>query len=175
MNSKLSNHAGHDGNFASLSGVLDTMNAMDSTKPVFPSIFVGDVSGVTIALSSILMALLNKAKGYEYHQFIDVSYAEAVLYLSTLPYSAYQQGGLGTRTRKGFANGGLANYNYYSSKEGDYFMLGSVEYKFFLNFLLAIGLSPEFISTLPEAEKIKAVQAKMSTMTTAELTKIVRI
>ena len=104
MMSKMSNHVGHDLNFLSVSGILDTMNSHTGSDLVFPSVFVGDVSGVSVCMISIMMALLNKARGYEYHQvesvhrkLIDISYSESTQYLSILPMVLNQTRSLGTR------------------------------------------------------------------------------
>jgi len=68
MVSRLSNHAGHDINFLSHTGILDTVNTRLGKEPVFPSVFIGDVSGAVMCVISILLALMNKAKGFETYQ-----------------------------------------------------------------------------------------------------------
>ena len=138
MMSKMSNHVGHDLNFLSVSGILDTMNSHTGSDLVFPSVFIGDVSGVSVCMISIMMALLNKARGYEYHQveavhrkLIDISYSESTQYLSILPMVLNQTRSLGTRENQGVLNGSIANYNFYQSKDGKWFSFGAVEYRFY--------------------------------------------
>lgn len=68
MNSKMANHVAHDLNFVALSGLMSTILPKYGKSPVFPSVFMGDVSAAILSAFSISMALLNKAKGFDRYQ-----------------------------------------------------------------------------------------------------------
>lgn len=174
------NHVGHDLNFVSLSGILSTILPKYGKSPVFPSVFIGDVSAAILCAFSISLALLNKAKGFDRYQvqlsdqIIDLSYAEAATYLSIFPRHLTKFGMLGTADSPGVLNGGAARYNFYQSKEGQWFALGALEQKFYLKFLEIFKMKEEDILRMTEQSQIEAIQAVFEKKSSADLMKLVR-
>lgn len=164
----------HDINFASLTGIIPTLYSESKNKqPVMPSVFIGDVSSAVVCCMSILLAVLNKSKGYESHQIIDLSYAEAALYLSAFPMHLYRIGALGDKDGPGILNGGFARYNYYKSFDGDWFALGALEQKYYEAFLKALKFKIPDVLKLEERDQIALIQTKFSQMSTSEVNKLV--
>ena len=180
MNGKLAHHAGHDLNFAALSGVVDTFTAQDSILPVIPPLFVGDMSAINMCFSSILLSVINKQKGFEQYQvrfmlpkLIDISYAESAMYYSILSMTAKDIGILGNRENKGMLNGRFANYNYYKSKDGTWYALGTLEHRLFVKALEVLGVDQTKFQELEEERKIDALQDRFSSFSDGQLNRMV--
>lgn len=176
LDGRMAQKKAHDINFASLTGIMPTLvpNSKDQA-PVMPSVFVGDVSAAVVCSMAILLSVVNKSKGYESHQIIDLSYAEAALYLTAFPMHLYKLGALGDSKQPGILNGGAARYNHYKSFDGDWFALGALEQKYYVAFLKALGFNVSSVLNLSEKDQIDLVQTKFAQLSTSEVNSMVTL
>lgn len=119
------NRPGHDNNYLSLAGVLDHSRQKDK-KPSAMGIQIADVAGGTLhAAVGVLAAALHREKTSE-GKYIDVSMTDAVFSMNALSGSAYLGGGHIPQPEGEILNGGTF-YDYYKTKDGRYFSVGSLE------------------------------------------------
>ena len=119
---------GHDNNYLSLGGVLHHSRLKDK-KPVAMGIQIADIAGGTMhAAVGILAAALHREKTGE-GNFIDVSMTDAVFAMNTLYGAQYFGSGRVPQPEEEILNGGTF-YDYYRTKDGRYFSVGSLEPQF---------------------------------------------
>lgn len=123
--------SGHDLNYVSTAGMTGSM-----TTPQVIGGQVADIGGAIVAATGIVSALLRRERTGE-GAFVDTSLAE-----SALPFMLYNWAealATGARGGQGALTGGLACYNTYSTRDGQYVALGALEPKFWANFCNAVG------------------------------------
>lgn len=119
------NRPGHDNNYLSVAGVLDHSRLKDK-KPATMGIQIADVAGGTLhAAVGVLAAALHREKTGE-GKYIDVSMTDAVFAMNALSGSAFLGGGHVPQPQGEILNGGTF-YDYYKTKDGRYFSVGSLE------------------------------------------------
>ena len=128
--------AGHDINYLSVSGILD-ISGIRNGRPVMPGIQVADLSGGMFAVIGILSALVRKKQTGE-GCYLDVSMVDGLLSLMALYVGQYQAEAQPLKRGELNLSGGLVCYNIYQTKDDRYVVLGSLEYKFWKNFCMAI-------------------------------------
>ena len=119
------NKAGHDLNYASLSGLLDTI----SSKPFVPGLQIADVWSALIAAFSILTSLLYREKSCK-GNYIDVSIFHSALSLISMHIAHSSV----SRNLKTILSASKPCYNIYQTKDGKYVSLGAIEIKFWQAF-----------------------------------------
>lgn len=123
-----SNRPGHDNNYLSLAGVLDHSRHKDK-KPVSMGIQLADMAGGSMhAAIGILAAALHREK-YGEGQYVDISMTDAVFSLNAMYGSAYIGGGSTPQPEQEILNGG-SYYDFYKTKDGRFFSVGSLEPQF---------------------------------------------
>lgn len=170
----MASHVAHDINFVALSGIMSTILPKYGKSPVFPSVFLGDVSAAILCALSITMALLNKAKGFDRYQVIDMSYAEASAYLSIFPQYLTKIGVLGTAGQPGVLNGSAARYNFYQSKDAKWFALGALEMKYYIRFLEIFNLKAEEVLSSSEQDQMSIIQGLFEKRQASQIQKTVQ-
>ncbi|WP_332647550.1 CaiB/BaiF CoA transferase family protein [Lysinibacillus sp. 54212] len=119
------NRPGHDNNYLSVAGVLDHSRLKDK-KPVAMGIQIADVAGGTLhAAVGVLAAALHREKTGE-GKYVDVSMTDAVFTMNALYGSQYFGSGRCPQPEEEILNGGTF-YDYYKTKDGRYFSVGSLE------------------------------------------------
>ncbi|MER1958767.1 MAG: CaiB/BaiF CoA-transferase family protein [Solibacillus sp.] len=119
---------GHDNNYLSLGGVLDHSRLKDK-KPVAMGIQIADIAGGTMhAAVGILAAALHREKTGK-GKFIDVSMTDAMFAMNALYGAQYFGSGRAPQPEEEILNGGTF-YDYYRTKDGRYFSVGSLEPQF---------------------------------------------
>ncbi len=130
--------AGHDLNYAALSGLLD-LSAEKNGPPVMPAVQIADIAGGSLmALSGIMIALYDREKSGK-GRFVDISMTRGLL-----PWLAYHASSLRTdqelpRRGEGYITGAYACYNIYETADGKYMSLGALEPGFWRKFCEAVG------------------------------------
>lgn len=127
---------GHDINYLGLAGIMD-LNGRGGDSPVLPGAQIADMAGGMTALVSILTSLMarrNTGKG----QYIDVSMLDVAFSWNIIPFAWHVFGEPITRG-EGHANGGLASYDVYPTKDGRYLSVGAMEEKFWHNICKILG------------------------------------
>ena len=123
-----SNRPGHDNNYLSIAGVLDHSRHINK-KPVSMGIQIADFTGGTMhAAIGVLAAALNREKTGE-GQYIDVSMTDTMFTMNALYGSAFIGSGQAPQPEKEILNGGTY-YDYYKTKDGRFFSVGSLEPQF---------------------------------------------
>lgn len=157
----LAQAAGHDLNYAALSGVLDQNRAQG--QPAVPNLQTGDVLGGALsALSTLLIALL-AAQRTGLGRCVDVSMTDGLLMHHVFPH-ADLDAGLTPQAERTLLTGGVACYRVYRTADGLYLAVGALELKFWQSFCDAVGL-PELKDchwTLGEAPGSAAAQASIA-------------
>lgn len=116
---------GHDNNFLSLSGALEYSRFKDK-KPVTMGIQIADIAGGTMhAAVGILAAALHREKTGE-GKYVDISMTDAVFTMNAIYGSAFLGSGVLPKPEEEILNGGTF-YDYYKTKDGRFFSVGSLE------------------------------------------------
>jgi alpha-methylacyl-CoA racemase len=138
------NRPGHDNNYLSVGGVLNHSRLKDK-KPVAMGIQIADIAGGTMhAAVGVLAAALHREKTGE-GKFIDVSMTDAMFAMNALYGAQYFGSGRPPQPEEEILNGGTF-YDYYRTKDGRYFSVGSLEPQFRKLLCEALGI-PELIDS----------------------------
>lgn len=122
------NRIGHDNNYLSISGVLEYSRKKGS-KPVPMGIQIAEITGGTMhAAVGVLAAALHREKTGE-GKFIDISILDAVFTMNALYGTSFLGTGHLPQPEEEILNGGTF-YDYYKTKDGRYFSVGSLEPQF---------------------------------------------
>lgn len=123
-----SNRPGHDNNYLSVAGVLDHSRHQEK-KPVAMGIQIADIAGGTMhAAVGVLAAALNREKTGE-GQYVDISMTDGVFSMNALMGSSFIGDGQAPLPESGILNGGTF-YDFYKTKDGRFFSVGSLEPQF---------------------------------------------
>ena len=116
---------GHDNNYLSISGILD-YSRLKGKKPVAMGVQIADIAGGTLhAAVGVLAAALHREKTGE-GKYIDISMTDATFTMNALYGSAFLAGGQLPQPEEHILNGGTF-YDYYKTKDGRYYSVGSLE------------------------------------------------
>lgn len=163
--------AGHDVNYLSITGVLDSIGIRNG-PPVIPGIQFADIAGGSLwAAIGILIAVLGRDRT-GIGQCLDVAMSDGLLPFHSLFGAGYFVNGQVPQRGGTRQSGQYAFYNVYETKDGQYVSLGAAEPKFWSGFCTAIG-RPDLISEqlAPEprqSEIINEVRRIIKTKTKAE-------
>ncbi len=129
--------AGHDLNYIALNGLL-AANGAAGGPPIPPAVQIADLSGGMLAAISILAALISRDKAGA-GQYLDVSLFDGALsWAGTMIGGAYAAGKPTVRGEMQL-NGGMACYNVYETRDGQFITIGAIEPHFWSAFCKAIG------------------------------------
>ncbi|MBS3096959.1 CoA transferase [Candidatus Woesearchaeota archaeon] len=146
------NKAGHDLNYAALSGMLDVISA----EPFVAGVQIADVSGALVAAFAIVSSLLYREK-HGKGNYIDMGVLDATLSVIGM-HVAYRSVSENTGT---ILSGSKPCYNVYRTKDGRFASLGAIEKKFWVNFCNAIGredlIHRQFDGSRDVMNEVKAV------------------
>lgn len=130
--------AGHDINYAALSGLLD-LSAAEGSAPRVPTAQVADIAGGSLmALNGIMMALYKRQESGR-GSFIDIPMTRGLLPWLTYAASGYNDDGNLPGYGRGHITGGYACYNIYETADGRHMSLGALEPVFWQRFCEAAG------------------------------------
>jgi crotonobetainyl-CoA:carnitine CoA-transferase CaiB-like acyl-CoA transferase len=130
----LAQRAGHDVDYAALSGFLGT-NCDADGHPVLPATQVADMAGGLSAALGILAALQARERT-GCGQLVDVSMFQAALALMTVPATRALAGGSSLNELSGH----YACYNVYRCRDGKAVAVGALEPKFWENLCRVLDL-----------------------------------
>lgn len=120
-----SNRPGHDNNYLAVSGVLD-YSRFKGKRPVSMGIQIADIAGGTMhAAVGILAAALYREKTGE-GKYVDISMTDAVFTMNAIYGAAFFGSGILPKPEEEILNGGTF-YDFYQTKDGRYFSVGSLE------------------------------------------------
>lgn len=138
--------AGHDINYISVTGILDSIGFADA-RPVPPLNLVGDYGGGSMFLLTGVLAALWERERSGNGQVIDAAMVDGASVLAQLMW-AMRAGGMWESGRGGNVLGGSAPfYRTYECADGRYVAVGAIEPQFYQEMLTLLELDP---SCLPD-------------------------
>jgi crotonobetainyl-CoA:carnitine CoA-transferase CaiB-like acyl-CoA transferase len=132
-----SKRAGHDLNYAAISGAL-SLNTVEGEPPHVYGLTVADLSGAMLAGLAILGALLNRQKSGE-GAYLDVALLDGILSWMIPMGGAPFFRGIPVTGGTLPLQGGLACYNVYETGDGKFISLGALEPTFWGDFCKVTG------------------------------------
>lgn len=141
----LSQQAGHDINYISLSGVLGSIGRAGHA-PVPPLNLVGDFGGGALFLAFGLVSAVLVARESGRGQVVDAAMTDGSAVLMTPFFDVESRGGLGP-VGTNLLDSGSHFYNTYETSDGGYVSVGPLESEFYAELLEKLGLES---SDLPE-------------------------
>ncbi len=141
----LSQAAGHDINYISLSGVLHAIGTRE--QPVPPLNVVGDMGGGAMFLAVGILAAILEARGSGQGQVIDVAMTEGSAYLALGTFGQVAVGAWSEQREDNFIDGGAPFWRCYATSDEKFISVGAIEPKFYAILLEKLGLDP---AALPE-------------------------
>ena len=140
QNGPLSQAAGHDINYISITGALACVGPTDG-PPVPPLHFVGDFGGGSLFLAvGVLSAYIN-AKATGIGQVVDAAMVDGSASLVSWLMGRTAAGGWDDERRgANFVDGGSHYYSVYETADGKFISIGSIEPQFYRQLLDTLGL-----------------------------------
>ena len=155
--------AGHDINYLARTGVLSLTGSVGG-PPVVPGVQLADVTGGSwMGVSHILSALFRRERTGE-GCFCDVAMCEGLLPFLTMELGQRSFGADSSDRGEGMLTGGMPCYGVYRCGDGKYLSIGSLEPKFWLGLVSALGLehlSGDGLSMDPDGESARAAVEKV--------------
>ncbi len=157
--------AGHDLNYIALAGLL-AANGEPERAPIPPAVQIADLSGAMLAAMAILAALLGRAQTGE-GQYLDMSLFEGALAWAGTIIGGTHAAGAPVVRGKMQLNGGMACYNVYETRDGEYLTLAAIEPHFWATFCQTVE-RPDLLPRQQDMAAIPQVAAIFKTRTRAE-------
>lgn len=130
--------AGHDINYLALSGIAGHSGRQDGGPPPL-GIQVADVAGGSLhAVIAILAAVVERQRS-GLGQYIDISMTDCAVSLNAMAAAASLAGQTAQAPEQGILNG-ASFYDYYQTRDGRYFAVGSLELQFMSALAAALDL-----------------------------------
>ena len=128
QNGPYAQRPGHDINYLAVAGLMEHSRLKDK-KPAALGMPVADIAGGTLhAAVGVLAAVLNREKTGE-GTFIDVSMTDGAFAMNVLYGTQFLGSGRNPQPEEEILNGGTF-YDYYETKDGRFFSVGSLEPQF---------------------------------------------
>ena len=156
----LSQSAGHDINYISLTGALAAIGKRDE-KPVVPLNLVGDFGGGALFLALGIVSALLEAKTSGRGQVIDAAMTDGSALLMSLFHSLSAQGKWTTERGGNLLDGGAHFYDVYETSDGEYVSIGAIEPQFYALLLEKAGLNTDHFSPQNDKELWPEFQLKL--------------
>ncbi|MFJ7860176.1 CaiB/BaiF CoA transferase family protein [Peribacillus sp. NPDC097206] len=151
------NRPGHDINYISIAG-LSGYSGTQKGGPAKNGTQIADLAGGSMhAVIGILSAVIYRERTGE-GQFIDISMTDCSFALNAISAPLHLQGGLELEPEKLVLNGGTF-YDFYETKDGRYFSVGSLEPSFREVLCEAIG-QPELFELSMKQDSESSIQFK---------------
>lgn len=140
----LSQTAGHDLNYLSLSGLLAAMGPA-SGAPAIPLNLLGDYAGGGLMLAMGMLSALWEARGSGRGQVVDAAMVDGIALLGGVFYGQRQAGMHSLERGTNMLDGGAPFYSVYETADGGWMAVGAIEPAFFTELLDVLGLEPELV------------------------------
>lgn len=140
----LSQSAGHDINYLSLSGALHAIGEAGG-KPVVPLNLVADCGGGAMLLVVGVLAALTEARSSGHGQVVDAAMTDGSALLMSMMYTLKAMGQWSQERGTNLLDGGAPFYDTYRCADGKYISIGPIEPQFYALFLHKAGIDdPDF-------------------------------
>ena len=135
----LAGFAGHDGNYAAISGALGAIGDKDG-PPGVPLNLVADFGGGGTYLAMGILAALLEAQRSGKGQVVDAAMVDGAASLMTLFYGLFAGGLWNDERGSNFLDGAAPFYRPYRTSDGEYIMVCAIEPRFFRVLLEKLGV-----------------------------------
>ena len=146
--------AGHDINYLALAGVASYTGRRDS-GPLPLGIQAADIAGGSLHGVIGLLAAVIQRQATGQGQQVDISMTDCAFSLNGMAGAGFLAAGVEPQMENQALNGG-SFYDYYRSRDGRWFAVGSLEPQFMQQFCVAIGrpeLASRGLSTKPDEQR----------------------
>jgi len=133
--------AGHDLNYISSTGILDSIGRADE-RPVPPLNLVGDFGGGSMFLVFGVMAALWERHESGCGQVVDAAMVDGASALAQMMWSMRANGTWASGRGRNVLDGSAPFYDTYTCADGRYFAVGAIEPQFFAELLSLLDLDP---------------------------------
>lgn len=149
----MSMKAGHDINYLAKSGMMSFSGRKDE-GPVLYGTQIADIAVGSMNSVIGILAAANYRNQTGQGQHIDISMMDGLLQMNSLIGSQYLGGGELPQREGELLNGG-SNYDFYKTKDGRYFSVGSLEPKFWKELCQTLGIEAEAATDLSVKDEIR--------------------
>lgn len=149
----MSMKAGHDINYLAKSGMMSFSGRKDE-GPVLYGTQIADIAVGSMNSVIGILAAANYRNQTGQGQHIDISMMDGLLQMNSLIGSQYLGGGELPQREGELLNGG-SNYDFYKTKDGRYFSVGSLEPKFWRELCQTLGVEAEAATDLSVKDEIR--------------------
>lgn len=156
----LASTAGHDINYASLSGALHSIGTPD--KPVVPLNLVADCGGGAMLLVVGVLAALTEARASGQGQVVDAAMTDGSALMMAMMYTFKAMGQWRNDRGSNLLDGGAHFYDAYRCADGKYLSIGPIEPQFYAQFLEIAGIADPEFSPQWERSRWPALKAKVA-------------
>jgi alpha-methylacyl-CoA racemase len=150
--------AGHDIDYLAVGGYLAMSGPGEGGAPPLPGATVADAAAGGMQAALAISAALAGRAGTGAGAYLDVSVAEGVLWLMSLPVDEHLALGGEIRPGHDVLSGRYAWYGTYRAGDGKWLAVGAIEAKFFANLCAALGC-PQLAGAQWEDEAQPAIRA----------------
>jgi alpha-methylacyl-CoA racemase len=155
--------AGHDINYISLAGALDSIGRRGEA-PVPPLNLVGDFGGGGMLLAFGLVAGLLEAQRSGRGQVIDAAMVDGAASLMTMMHSFRAMGIWNDERGTNMLDTGAHFYDVYETADGRYVSIGSIEPQFYAELLRLTGLEGEELPWQQDRNEWLAMKERLATI-----------
>lgn len=159
----LSQAAGHDINYISLTGALHAIGRKGET-PVPPLNLVGDFGGGGMFLAYGMVCALLEAQKSGTGQVIDAAMTDGSALLMTMIHSFAEQGMWSPQRESNLLDGGAHFYGVYETLDGKYISIGPIEPQFYALLLEKAGLDEDEFREQNDAAQWPELKRKLETV-----------
>ncbi|MCW4352840.1 CoA transferase [Hoyosella sp. YIM 151337] len=167
----LAPRAGHDINYAAISGGLDLLGRAGE-PPTPPANILADFAGGGMLLALGILAALHERQTSGTGQVVDAAMVDGAAVLTTFMHGMHAHGLWNGERGTNLLDGGAACYGTYETADGGFMAVGALEPQFWAELVAKLELDAEelpFHLDLSQAEKLREILAeKFRTRTLAE-------
>lgn len=156
----MSQAAGHDINYISLTGALHAVGTDD--KPVAPLNLVGDFGGGALYLAMGMLAAVVNAQRTGRGQVVDVAMTDGSASLMSMMYGFKASGMWQDKRASNMLDGGAHFYDTYETKDGKWISIGSIEPQFYALLRDKAGLSDAAYDAQHDRSKWPSLKAEIT-------------
>lgn len=175
QNGPLAPRAGHDINYAAISGALDLLGRAGD-PPTPPANILADFAGGGMLLALGVLAALHERNSSGKGQVIDAAMVDGAALLTTFMHGMHANGLWNGPRGTNLLDGGAACYGTYETSDGGYMAVGALEPQFWAELVQKLELDTEdlpFHLDVSQAEKLReAVAATFRKRTLAEWSEV---
>lgn len=153
----LSQAAGHDVNYLSLTGVLDAIGR-PGQPPTIPLNLVGDFAGGSMYLVTGLLAAVIEARQSGRGQVVDAAIVDGAAHLAASFFGLEAAGLLNPARGTNILDHGAYYYDVYECSDGRWVSIGPIEPKFLAELLRRMDLDPATLG--PQGDRSRWPQAR---------------